>query len=82
MGSIATAMILTGLGTAAAQTARGRRPSASIFVGIGAAGTLLMLIGQASPDLAAKLAQLVLVSGVIVNGGQLASSLTRYLQRG
>ncbi len=71
----------TGALVTMASVITGGGPRLTILIGVGVAGTLLMIVAEYAPELAASFAALILVTALFTSGGAVAAALTRYLGR-
>lgn len=78
-GTIITSMAVTGAMTALAAIAERKAPRVRTLVGVGVAGTILLVVNGPAPELASSFAVLIATTAVLVNGVPVFAALTRYL---
>ena len=71
---------LTGATSVVASFAQGDVPRARIFVGLAVAGVILVGAAEVAPGLAASMAGLVVVAGVLTNGATVATAVNRLVR--
>jgi hypothetical protein len=67
--------------TAVGAIARGEAPKPRVFLGAAIAGAGFLLLAQYSPDVSAKLAGVVLMTALLTSGYDVATGVTRALNR-
>lgn len=77
-----SALLVLGAGalTIGGEISRGQSPRPSVFIGTAGAGLLVLMLGQANPELAHGLALVLFLTSLLTSGYSLAQGVARALR--
>lgn len=80
--TVILSLLVAGGSAAVGQLGQGHIPPVRIGVGVAVAGTLLLVVAQFAPQVAASFAVIVMITALLVSGGPAFLALTNATTKG